>query len=365
MISYEIIDLHRRGTLKALALTTVNSLTAKFREFLLQYFTMTTKSFLIQDVRLFTGDHVIQSGYVLVNAGGITAVGAGPPPPGITADKRMSFPNHTLLPGFIDCHVHAFMGDDRCMSASLEFGITTVLDMHNEPEFVKKLKALVADESSYATHADFKTSGLAASIKDGYPFKLITDFVKDPEAVAASETWTQLKDPEEAESYIDDRINEGSDYIKLLHESGKTWGWELPLPTLELQVAIVQAAKKRGLKTVAHAMSKDDTLTVLRAGVDGMAHTFCDEPITSDLVEEYKTNNVWVCPTLAATGSMTTEGAEDQHNIAHDPRVHSLIGEEESDRICACMGTCHGRGKLEYAIDSVKVLREAGIDIVW
>ena len=325
----------------------------------------TITSFVLRDVQVFTGEESIPVGYVYVKDNKVELIGPGEPPSSIGDARQFSFPNHTLLPGFIDCHVHAFLGDEKCMSTSLEFGITTVLDMHNETEFVHKLKELVADEKSYSTYADFKTSGLAASIEDGYPFKLITDFVKDPHAREAAKTWAKLKGPEEAEAYVEERIRDGSDYIKLLHESGKTWGWDLALPSQELQAAIINAAHKKGLKTVAHAMSLDDTLTVLRAGVDGMAHIFCDEPITDELVKAYQKHNAWVCPTLAATGSMTSEGADEQKKIAYDHRVMSLVGKEESERLCHCMGSCHGRGKLEYAIHSTKVIREAGIDIVW
>ena len=322
-------------------------------------------TFILRDVRIFTGDYIIESGYVYVEDGKIKAYGQGLP--GSEADdvKQIPLVGHTVLPGFIDCHVHAFLGDDRCMSTSLQFGITTVLDMHNETEFMHKLKNLVAQESSFSTHADFKSSGLSASIPGGYPFKLVTEIVKDPASVAAAETWAKLGGPEEAETFILQRIQDGSDYIKLLQESGKTWGWDLPKPTIDLQKALIDMAHKHGLKCVAHAMSLEDTLLVLRAGIDGMAHTFCDARITDEIVAAYKANNVWVCPTLAATGSMTTEGSNGQKRIARDQRVKSLVGEEESDRLCTCMGVCHGRGKLEYAVESIKVLKEAGIDVVW
>lgn len=93
-----------------------------------------------------------------------------------------------------------------------------------------------------------------------------------------------------------------------MHESGKTWGWDLQVPTAALQAALVDAAHRRGLKCVAHAMTLEDTLVVLRVGVDGMAHTFCDVPVTQELVDAYKKNNAWVCPTLAATGEYDDGG---------------------------------------------------------
>ena len=328
-----------------------------------------TTYFLLRDVKIFTGEQIVALGYVLVRNGKIASFGEGDPPlPDGTplGIRQLSLPGHTVLPGFIDCHVHAFLGDDRCLSVSLPFGITTVLDMHNEPEYVRKLKALVSCERSCATHADFKTAGLCASVENGYPFRLATEFIQDPAVAAAAEYWVKLRHPEEAAGYVDNRLREGSDYIKLMQDSGKTWGWEgMALPSQELQAAIVQAARERGLVTVAHAMTLADTLAVLRAGVDGLAHTFCDEPVTDELVQAYTANSAFVCPTLAATGSMTTDGMEHQKKVADDLQAKGLLDDEEHQRLCACMATCQDRGKLEYAINSVKVLKDAGIDIVW
>lgn len=62
---------------------------------------------------------------------------------------------------------------------------------------------------------------------------------------------------------------------------------------------------------------------------------------------------------------MTTEGGEGQKRFARDERVRGLVGEEECERLCGCMGVCAGRGKLEFVVESIKALHKAGIDIVW
>ncbi|KAH6691739.1 hypothetical protein F5X68DRAFT_259725 [Plectosphaerella plurivora] len=141
------------------------------------------------------------------------------------------------------------------------------------------------------SRSQLRTSGLAAAIEGGYSMKFITDFVQTPKVFAASETWVKLKSPEDAPAYMAGRTNEGSDYIKLLHKSGVTRGWDLPLPIKNLQASIVQAAHARGLKVVAHAMSLQETMDMPEVGVDGLAHTFIDTPSTDALINAYMVNN--------------------------------------------------------------------------
>ena len=64
-------------------------------------------------------------------------------------------------------------------------------------------------------------------------------------------------------------------------------------------------------------------------------------------------------------GSLTTEGKDLQHRFAHDPRVKGLISEDSVGNMCRCMGFATEHGKVEYAYESIKKLREAGIDVLW
>lgn len=177
-----------------------------------------------------------------------------------------------------------------------------------------------------------------------------------------------MANEEDAEPFIQRAVRDGSDYIKLMHESGKAVGFEgslLNQPREAVQKAVVDAAHKRGLKVVAHALSLKDTLEVLRAGVDGLAHTFFDEPITSEVIELYKRNNAWVNPTLVASGSLTGESHEIIKSFAEDPRVKSRVSEAQAELMHHCLHMKSPNAKWEYAIDSVRQLKKAGINIVW
>jgi len=70
-------------------------------------------------------------------------------------------------------------------------------------------------------------------------------------------------------------------------------------------------------------------------------------------------------PTLATIGSLTSEGHAMQERYAHDTRVQHLLGEPEKHRMCLCMGMATQECKAEYAYESVRQLKAAGIDIIW
>ncbi|KAK4996881.1 hypothetical protein LTR66_003609 [Elasticomyces elasticus] len=326
-------------------------------------------SFLLKDVRIFDGETEVANGSVLVKDGIITKVSSSSLDPPSSSIKVISKPGHTVLPGLIDCHIHADGANPVALPQSLSFGVTTVCDMHNEPANVVKLRKQAEDKSSAA---DFKTCSVAATIENGWPVPVVTAHDKSEKAGVNARlktareiaTWPKLETAQDAQNYVEERVAEKVDYIKLMHESGSPMGFEFNKPSQSLQAAVVKAAHKHGLLAVAHSLALRDTIEVLGAGVDGMTHTICDAAPTEELIQAYKKNNAHCNPTLAAIGSLTTEGQQMQEAFAHDERAARLLGDVERERMCQCMAMAKEKGKVEYAYESVKKLKAAGIDIL-
>ena len=128
-------------------------------------------SFLIKNARIFTGEETLETGYVLVKDGLIEYVGPDAPPAVEGGDiPIISKPGHTLLPGLIDAHIHGDKGNPLALEQSIRFGVTTVCDMHNEPQHVASLQKLARENGKVA---DFKTSSLAATVDHGWPSQVI------------------------------------------------------------------------------------------------------------------------------------------------------------------------------------------------
>ena len=133
-------------------------------------------SFMVKDVRVFTGEDVLESGNVLVKEGIIKYVGNNVPDS--TEVRIVSESGCTLIPGLIDAHIHADKGRVLALEQSLRFGVTTVLDMFNEPNNVAKLKTIAKDRKNVA---DFKSSCLAATVDQGWPAPIVTMHDKSEE----------------------------------------------------------------------------------------------------------------------------------------------------------------------------------------
>src|SRR5690606_36937634 len=108
----------------------------------------------------------------------------------------------TLLPGFIDAHVHTFT--PFMLQQALVFGVTTVLDMFSDEAFATEMRQEQADGlASY--RADFLSSGTLATAPGGHG----TQF---------GITIDTLTSPDEAAAWVQDRVDAGADYIKLVIE---------------------------------------------------------------------------------------------------------------------------------------------------
>ncbi|KAK3690616.1 hypothetical protein LTR37_019060 [Vermiconidia calcicola] len=315
-------------------------------------------SFLLKDVRIFDGEDTIDNGSILVENGKITKVS----PSSIEySGPTFSKPGHTVLPGLIDVHIHADKGNEVALPQSLRFGVTTVCDMHNEWHNIEKLRKQMEGGDC----ADLKTTSFAATIDQGWPIPVVTAHDKSEETMAEIATWPKLVTSEDAKKYVADRVAEGVDDIKLMHESGTVMGAQFNKPTVELQKAIIDEAHKEGLMVVAHATCLADTLEVLEAGVDGLTHCLIDQPPNENLIAAYKKNNAHCNPTLSAMGSGTTEGQKMQEKFAHDPRVKHLIGDQDRQQMCMCMAFAkHTGASFQHAFETVRQLKANGVPIL-
>ena len=66
-----------------------------------------------------------------------------------------------------------------------------------------------------------------------------------------------IESPKDAEAWVDARIREGSDYIKVFLEDGFCIGHPLPMLDSSSLDALVATAGELGLKTIAHAWTQE------------------------------------------------------------------------------------------------------------
>lgn len=193
-----------------------------------------SNSFAIRDVRVFDGERVIDQANVVVRDGRISAVGQDAAiPSGVeVVDGR----GKTVLPGLIDAHTHDWGEAQR---DALRFGVTTELEMMGASQslagYRKQRESLARTDQ-----ADVFSSGAAVTVPGGhgteYGFSV-----------------PELEAKDDADAFVGARINEGSDFIKLIVDDMHGYGTALRMPTLsQAQVeASIAAAGKRGKLSVA------------------------------------------------------------------------------------------------------------------
>lgn len=233
----------------------------------------------ITDVRVFDGDALLPTPQtVLIQSGKITALGQKVAIP--SGAQRIDGKGATLLPGLIDAHTHIY-GD--VLKDAVRFGVTAELDMFTAPAGLRALQA-GRDSGANTDRADVYSAGMLGTAPGGH----------GTEYGVAVETLTK---PEEAQGWVDRRIAEGSDWIKIVYERprpGERFA-SIDQPTM---AALVQAAHARGKLVVAHALGAKAAQDFIEAGGDGLVHAPLS-PVSPDLVAAMKARGLFVIPTLS------------------------------------------------------------------
>jgi len=263
--------------------------------------------------RVFVGDgQVIDSGTVIIEDDRIVKVTKGKEriPRGT---EQFDLDGGTLLPGFIDCHVHL------CMDG----GANPVISERKESIPTMTLKA-----------ADFAHRTLMAGVTtvrdmggSNYVDLAIRDAVRSrlipgPRILASGRIicmtggtgWTfgaqEVDGPDEVRKAAREQIKAGADIIKLMATGGVITPGVEPgseqFTKEELQAG-VEEAHKAGRKTAAHAQGTQGILNALKAGVDSIEHgIYLDEEAVSLMIER----GVYFIPTLSPLFNIERYGVE-------------------------------------------------------
>ena len=236
----------------------------------------------ITNARILDGTgKVIDRGTVVVRDGKIASVEAGTSR-GIVGSRVIDAAGKTVMPGFIDAHRHIVRGDgakwltDEAAAQFQEFldaGFTTVLSPIDPPQVLEARKRIQQGQLRgpriYA--AAFiplaaplpAPPGAAPAAAGPRVDPARTDPARLPlgtQAAPAIPRETTIK-------AIDNAKQAGYDYLKVVMNA-TPGGPEIA--TLKL---IVEEGKKRGLPTIAHAVSIRDTLAAVEAAPALLVHT--------------------------------------------------------------------------------------------
>ncbi|MEE4592618.1 amidohydrolase family protein [Streptomyces sp. DSM 41524] len=313
---------------------------------------------IIDKVRIFDGTAMLGPGAVEFADGVITRVLTEPiAAPGASASADViDGAGLTLLPGLIDAHTHVF-GAESNLELALAFGVTTELDMFMGPPELTQALCTAAGER--ADLADMRSSGLVASAPGGHPGH-------------AMPLLPTVAGPDEADAFVAARQAEGAHFIKIIVDDGANHGMSLPALDRATVTALADAARRRGLLTVAHVSAGWSAGLALDSGVDMLTHLPLEAALDDAFVSRTADERRVAIPTLAmleASAPETPSRPRTGRSLAADPRIvpylpdhaRTAIGE---GREGLCVEKESPEHHFTHALASVARLHRAGVPVL-
>jgi imidazolonepropionase-like amidohydrolase/ABC-type multidrug transport system permease subunit len=301
--------------------------------------------FAIEHVRVFDGVGASSADTVVVQRGKIVAVGSGLEPP--AGAQVIDGTGDTLLPGLIDAHVHVL--DRDALKQSLVLGVTTDLDMFMDWHLAQQIRKEQAAGQDLDL-ADLRSAGTLTTAPGGhgteYGLKIPT-----------------LSSPQDAQAFVDARIAEGSDYIKIIYDDGSAYGMHFPTLSKATMAAVVEAAHRRGKMAVAHIGSYQGARDAINAGVDGLMHLFIDRAPDSDFGQFVAEHHAFVVPTLSVLKSVC--GTPSGQSLITDPEIGPYLPESAAANLKQSFPQ-HPNEHCDYdaAPASIRLLQAADVPIL-
>jgi imidazolonepropionase-like amidohydrolase len=310
------------------------------------------QTFIIRGALVFDGVKKLGIRDVLVDDGKISGVASL-----IQAPSRAEvIDGHgkTLLPGLFDSHVHIGGGEiiNLTLRKAVLFGVTTVVSLFDAGTTPREMHELFRQQPP-GELADFLTAGVGVTIKGGH-------------GTLYGITIPTLDDARDAQSFVDARIAEGSDLIKIIYEDSGIYGEGggiLPrLPKASMKAAI-DAAHARGKLAVVHAGGQvEHVRDAIEAGADGVAHSFFDSVADTDYGQMFVSHAAFLIPTFPVQASVCA--LPDNASLGRDPRIAPWLTKQEADRLKTAYGKPGQHRDCIGSFASIPILRDAGATIL-
>ena len=303
----------------------------------------------VQNVRVFDGTDVIPRATVVLNEGRVAQIAlpgeAVVVPDGAVIEEGAG---KTLLPGLLDAHTHTF--SRNFLKTATAFGVMTHLDMFTDLEFLSVTNEEERSGRS-ADRPDLFSAGILVTTAGGHGTQYEVPI-------------PTLDDVAEAQEFVDARLAEGSDYIKIVLEDGSAFGLSSPTLDRARLEAAIDAAHARGVLAVVHVGSYAHARMAIEAGADGLVHISADEAPDADFGRWAAQRGVFVVPTLTVMEG--TEGAGPAGaSLVADPVIGPRLGVGMEQNLLVEFPTRDGmKIEMSHAFEAIRLLHEAGVPVL-
>jgi imidazolonepropionase-like amidohydrolase len=252
----------------------------------------------------------------------------------------------TVMPGFIDMHVHLRGLDDRLQARlqaaqrdyedeaftalinarkTLLAGFTTVRDLGNEPRMITTLRDAI--EAGQFAGPTIVAAGRSISVSGGHGD--VNGLNRDLTEIGLARADNTCNGADDCRRAVRRQISGGADVIKFAATGGVlsnvAGGLNQQMMADEMR-AIVETAKTFGRKVAAHAHGVDGINAALEAGVDSIEHgTFTDDRTFA----LYRRTGAYYVPTLVAPAAAVADGERGALTPAQFEKARQASGNAE------------------------------------
>jgi imidazolonepropionase-like amidohydrolase len=307
-----------------------------------------THTTVFQHVRIFDGARMLPADTIIVADGSIAAVGMGSELANPQDAVIIEGAGQTALPGLIDAHTHTMSASD--LRQALIFGVTSELDMFTDWHLARQIKAQQA-QGEGQNMADLRSAGTAVTAPGGHG----TQFGPNIPTIGGAD---------EAQDFVDARLAEGSDYIKIMYEDGTSTGRSFTTHSTATLAAVVAAAQRRGKLAVVHVSAYRYARTAIDAGANGLAHLFQDDLPDQDFGRFVAAHHAFVVPTLTVLRSVT--GSPDGAALLTDAWIAPYLSQGDARQLQAAFPPEGPHADADYAVAeaALRQLTAAGVPIL-
>ncbi|MEM1192641.1 MAG: amidohydrolase family protein [Pseudomonadota bacterium] len=304
---------------------------------------VTANSYLLTNARVLTdgptGLRFSQPQNIQVKDGYIAAIGESLANDLPTVDGQGQY----VIPGLIDAHTHSYAS---AFADAVRLGVTTHLDMFTNTFMLPDMLKNRAVRGKLA-EADMFSSGVMATVPGGHGTQFGFDI-------------PTLTEPDEAQAWVDARLAEGSDYIKLAYIPSSSTINSLDRATAK---ALIEAGHKRGVLVVAHIGTLDAARELVEDDIDGLVHIFADTAVTPEFIQLAVDKGIFIIPTLTVIASV--DGKNPGGELLKDPAISPYLSPFQESSLDQQFGSGGIRGfDLGVAMANVKALHAAGVPIL-
>ncbi len=287
-------------------------------------------SFIVKDVKVFDGETVILSTSVKVKDGFIVEVSKHIK--AVAEDVVIDGDGKTLMPALSNAHVHAWV--PQSLTEAAKAGVLNVMDMHGMEAYQTTMRQL-KDSTNYARYF---VAGYAATAPDGhgtqFGFPVPT-----------------LTKPEDAKTFIKDRVAANVDHIKIILEP-----WKNTL-SIETVAALIREAHIVEKIAVVHISRLEDAINVITNDADGLVHIWWDKPLDEVTLNDLsESKSFFVIPTLLTTIKSFESMGEEAKKFLSKEQLLTEVKKMHNAGIPILAGTDPPNLGINYGVDLYKEL---------